>query len=150
MCGNMADIQSLTAQIRRGKKEQTTGWKYTCYQVPVARFTRKLEHSISFFNRFVSPISFAISPHARPIWTIMVAAKVDQSRVLVTKFRENRLTLKGISAGQRHTHTDRQTWLKISALQVCNRANRNTAVAYTVLAQRCLVKHVCQWKAKGI
>ena len=43
----------------------------------------------------------------RPIWTIMVAAKLDQSRVLVTKFRQNRLTLKGRSAGQRHT--DRQT-----------------------------------------
>ena len=41
----------------------------------------------------------------------MVAAKLDQSRVLVTKFRQNRLTLKGRSAGQRHTdrHTDRQT-----------------------------------------
>jgi len=37
----------------------------------------------------------------------MVAAKLDQSRVLVTKFRQNRLTLKGRSAGQRHT--DRQT-----------------------------------------
>jgi len=43
----------------------------------------------------------------QPIWTIMVAAKVDQSRVLVTKFRQNRLTLKGRSAGRRHT--DRQT-----------------------------------------
>jgi len=37
----------------------------------------------------------------------MVAAKLNQSRVLVTKFRQNRLTLKGRSAGQRHT--DRQT-----------------------------------------
>jgi len=43
----------------------------------------------------------------RPIWTIMVAAKLDQSRVLVTKFRQNRLTLKGRNAGQRQT--DRQT-----------------------------------------
>jgi len=43
----------------------------------------------------------------RPIWTIMVAAKLDQSRVLVTKFHQNRSTLKGRSAGQRHT--DRQT-----------------------------------------
>ena len=34
----------------------------------------------------------------RPIWTIMVAAKRDQSNVLVTKFRQNRLTLKGRSA----------------------------------------------------
>jgi len=32
----------------------------------------------------------------------MVAAKLDQSRVLVTKFRQNRLTLKGRSAGHRH------------------------------------------------
>jgi len=29
----------------------------------------------------------------RPIWTIMVEAKIDQSRVLVTKFHQNRLTL---------------------------------------------------------
>jgi len=43
----------------------------------------------------------------RPIWTIMVAAKLDQSRVLVTKFHQYRLTLKGISASQRYTH--RQT-----------------------------------------
>ena len=31
MCGSMVDIQSATAEIRRGKKkkkEQTTGWKY--------------------------------------------------------------------------------------------------------------------------
>ena len=33
----------------------------------------------------------------------MVAAKLDHSRVLVTKFHQNRLTLKGRSAGQRHT-----------------------------------------------
>jgi len=43
----------------------------------------------------------------------MVAAKLNQSRVLVTHFRQNRLTLKGRSAGQshrdRHTHTDRHT-----------------------------------------
>jgi len=40
----------------------------------------------------------------RPIWTIMVvAAKLDQSRVLVAKFRQNRLTLKDSSAGQRYT-----------------------------------------------
>jgi len=42
-----------------------------------------------------------------PIWTIMVAAKLDHSRVLVTKFRQNRSMLKGRSAGQRQT--DRQT-----------------------------------------
>jgi len=37
----------------------------------------------------------------------MVAAKLDQSRVIVKKFHQNRLTLKGRSAGQRHT--DSQT-----------------------------------------
>jgi len=58
----------------------------------------------------------------RPIWTMMVAAKLHQNRVLVTKFRQNQLTLKGRSAGQRQT--DRQTRLKIMALQVCNRAKK--------------------------
>ena len=43
----------------------------------------------------------------RPIWTIKVAAKLDQSRVLVTKFHQNRSTLKGRSAGQRDTQTDK-------------------------------------------
>jgi len=72
-----------------------------------------------------------------PIWTIMVTAKLDQSRVLVTTFHQNRSTLKGTSAGQRHadtqTHrqtdrqTHRQTRLKIVALQVCNRANTHTS-----------------------
>jgi len=33
----------------------------------------------------------------------MVAAKLDHSRVLETKFRQNQLTLKGRSDGQRHT-----------------------------------------------
>jgi len=37
----------------------------------------------------------------------MVATKLDQSRVLVTKFHENQSTLKGRSAGPRQT--DRQT-----------------------------------------
>jgi len=37
----------------------------------------------------------------------MVAAKLDQSSVIVTKFHQNQLTLKGRSAGQRQT--DRQT-----------------------------------------
>ena len=43
----------------------------------------------------------------RPMWTIMVAAKLDQCKVFVTKFHQNPLSLKGKSAGQRHT--DRQT-----------------------------------------
>jgi len=28
MCGSMVDIQSSTAEIRRAKKEEETGWKY--------------------------------------------------------------------------------------------------------------------------
>jgi len=44
----------------------------------------------------------------------MVAAKLDQSRVLVTKFCQNWLTLKGRSAGQRYT--DRQTSKSISSV----------------------------------
>ena len=64
----------------------------------------------------------------------MVAAKLDQSRVLVTRFRQNRSTLQGRprSAGQRHRQTDRETRLKITTrwphiLQVCNRAkNRHS------------------------
>jgi len=42
----------------------------------------------------------------QPIWTVMVAAKLDHSRILVTNFHHNRSTLKGRSAGQRQT--DRQ------------------------------------------
>ena len=43
----------------------------------------------------------------RPMWTIMVAAKLDHSRVLVTKIHQNMSTLKGRSAGQRQA--DRET-----------------------------------------
>ena len=45
----------------------------------------------------------------QPIWTVMVSAKLDHSRVLVTKFGQNWSTLNGRSAGQRHTdtHTDK-------------------------------------------
>jgi len=68
----------------------------------------------------------------RPIWTIMVAAKLDQSRVLVTKFHQNLLTLKGRSAGQRQTRTDRQTRVKIRALQECNRATDHATRSVTV------------------
>jgi len=67
----------------------------------------------------------------------MVAAKLDHSRVLVTKFHQDRSLLKGKSAGQRQTdtQTDRQTGLKIRALQVCIRANRqrSDSIGRTVL-----------------
>jgi len=83
----------------------------------------------------------------RPIWTIMITAELDQSRVLVIKFRQNRLTLKGRSAGQRHTHrqtgrqTDRQTRLKIMALCVCNRANNCRGIYWDTLSI-CLMKRL--------
>jgi len=73
----------------------------------------------------------------QPIWTITVTAKLDQSGVLVTKFRQNRSTLKGRSAGLRQTdrHTDRQTGLKIRALQVCNRANKKAVLSHGTTAR---------------
>ena len=52
-----------------------------------------------------------------PIWTIMAAAKLDQSRVLVTKFHKNWLTLKGRSAGQRHTHRQTSRLVFMARLQ---------------------------------
>jgi len=30
MCGSMVDVQSPTAEIRRGKKEEETGRRYIC------------------------------------------------------------------------------------------------------------------------
>jgi len=50
----------------------------------------------------------------------------SQLGVLVPELHQNRSTLKGRSAGQRHKdrHTDRQTRVKIMALQVCNRAKK--------------------------
>jgi len=60
-----------------------------------------------------------------PFWTVMVATKLDQSRVLVTKFRQNRLTLKvevpvRDTQTDTHTHTGRQTHRQTR--KVCNRA----------------------------
>jgi len=40
-----------------------------------------------------------------PIRTIMAAARLDHSRVLVTKFHQNRSTLNGRSADKSYTHT---------------------------------------------
>jgi len=53
----------------------------------------------SSFNQFKNGFVSAPSPR-RPIWTIMVAAKLNHRRVLVTKFHQNRSMLKGRSAGQ--------------------------------------------------
>jgi len=59
----------------------------------------------------------------------MVAAKLDQSRVLVTKFRQNRLALKGRSAGQRQT--DRQTD-KLGGLQSGQQIDTTHEISRTV------------------
>jgi len=62
----------------------------------------------------------------RPIWSIMVAAKLDHSRVLV--FRQNQLTLKGRSAGrsagQRHTDTQIEANFKMYLLSVLFESSR--------------------------
>jgi len=64
-----------------------------------------------FFENFLKFSKRRRAIPLRPIWTIMVAAKLDHSRVLAIKFRQNRLTLKGRSAGRSagQRHTDRQT-----------------------------------------
>ena len=86
----------------------------------------------------------------------MVAAKLEQSRVLVTKFRQNRLTLKGRSAGQRHRQTDRQTdsqaggFLRLDCAprsecpssRICGQNPRNDADA-TFLDPHVSVVHCC-------
>jgi len=70
-------------------------------------------HSICDFWEFYKFSKRRCAVPMRPIWTIMVTAKLDQSRVLVTKFHQNRSMLKGRSASQRqtdrHTHIHRQT-----------------------------------------
>ena len=73
-------------------------------------WTRILKFEFCDFWEFFKLSKRCHTVPLRPSWTIMVTAKLDQSRVLVTKFCQNRLTLKGRSAGQRHTrHTHRQT-----------------------------------------
>jgi len=72
--------------------------------------TQKMDQN--FEIRILWFLKFSKRHHAvplRPMRAIMVAAILDQSRVLVTKFHQNRLTLKGRSAGQRHIHTHWQT-----------------------------------------
>jgi len=70
---------------------------------------QNFESRFVIFENFFEILKRRRAVPLRPIWTIMVAAKLDQSRVLMTKFRQNRSTLEGRSAGQRHTHRDRQT-----------------------------------------
>jgi len=68
---------------------------------------QNFEIQIVIFENFLKFSKRHRAVPLRLIWTIMVAAKLDHSRVLVTKFHQNRLTLKGRSASQRHR--DRQT-----------------------------------------
>jgi len=68
---------------------------------PKKRWTRIL-NSVIFENFFKFSKRHRTVP-LRSIWTIMVVAKLDHSRVLVTKFYQNRSMFKGRSAGQRHT-----------------------------------------------
>jgi len=80
----------------------------------------------------------------RPIWTIMVAAKLDQSRSLWPSFIKIGQRWR-IEVRVRDTHrdrqTDRQTLLKIRALQVCNRANyQNCSVLCCVLYDNAMVR----------
>jgi len=65
------------------------------------------EIRIGIFDNFLKFSKRRRTVPLRPMWTIMVVAKLDRSRVLVTKFHQNRSMLKGRNAGQRHT--DRQT-----------------------------------------
>ena len=71
------------------------------------RWTRILKFEFCDFENFFKFSKRRRAAPLRPIWTI-VAAKLDHSRVLVTKFRKNRSTLKG-KVPVRDTHTDRQT-----------------------------------------
>ena len=66
---------------------------------------QNFEIRIVIFENFLKFSERHCAVPLRPIWTITVAAKLDYSRVLVTKFHQNRSTLKGRSVGQRHTHT---------------------------------------------
>jgi len=100
---------------------------------------QNFEIQILWFLRFFFKFSKRCrAVHLRPNWTIMVAAKLDQSRVLVTKFHQNRSTLKGRSAGQRHTH--RQT----------NSAENKGPLGFAIgptgtsLFQKCSGKHTIQ------
>ena len=72
---------------------------------------QNIEIRIVIFENFLKFSKRCRTVPLRPIWTIMVVAKLDQTGVFVTKFRQNRLTLKGRSTGRNagQRHTDRQT-----------------------------------------
>jgi len=77
------------------------------------RMDQKFEIRFKWFLRILEILKKALRGPSATDLAIVVAAKlhVDQSMVLVTKFHQNQSTLKGRSAGQRHTErqTDSQT-----------------------------------------
>jgi len=95
----------LTLKGRSAGQRQTSRLVFTTAQLrpqvrmPPVRNARRIRvmscHVMSCQRRRAVPL--------RPIWTITAAAKLDHSRVLVANFHRNRSTLKGRSAGQRHT-----------------------------------------------
>jgi len=74
MCGSMADIQSATAEIRRGKKEKFAGVPQTRQKISAnsrQKFTILWGHveKVLLFNKF-----FRLSIHA-------LAAKIQPDKV---------------------------------------------------------------------
>ena len=72
----------------------------------------------------------------RPIWNIMVTAKLDHSRVIVTTFHQNQSVLKGRSAGQKHTDRPVGFYGRIAppgpnapSSRICGQNTRNDADA---------------------
>jgi len=80
-------------------------WSDNTQETQTQKMDQNFEIRIVIFDNFLTFSKRRCVVPLWPIWTIMVATKLDQSKVLVTKFHQNRLTLKGRSAGQRHTDT---------------------------------------------
>jgi len=49
MCGSMVDIQSAAAEIRRGKKERTTGQKYNVHRAAIKNARQQM--TVSYCGR---------------------------------------------------------------------------------------------------
>jgi len=96
---------------------------------------QNLEIRILWFLRILKFSKRCRAVPLRSIWSIMVAAKLDHSRVLVTKFHQNigqRWRIE-VPVRDTHTQTDRQTRLKIRALQVCNRSSNQLCLASDII-----------------
>jgi len=99
----------------------TVHWRHTLKKW----WTRILKFKFCDFWEFFEIFKKAShGPSAADLdWTIMIAAKLDHSKVLVIKFHNGQRWRVEVSV--RDTQTDRQTRLKIMALQVCNRAKKS-------------------------